>query len=97
MFERHVAYKDEDFQVDVQVVNEVVHLHCEVSTWKPSVLKKMYSVFAYLKDLFSISGYAYMATVTTNPKFAKLFGGEVIDEKLINNKKHEVIVWELKH
>lgn len=97
MFEKHIAYKDEDFQVDVQAVNDVVHLHCYVSVWKPSVLKKMYHVFAYLKELFSISGYAYMATITPNPKFAKLFGGDVIDEKLINDKKHEVIVWELRH
>lgn len=95
MFEQHVAYKDEDFQIDVQPVNDVVHLHCYVFNWKPSVLKKIYSVFAYLKDLLSVSGYAYMATITPNPKFAKLFGGEVIDEKMINGKYHEVIVWEL--
>lgn len=95
MFERHVAYKDEDFQIDVQPVNDVVHLHCYVFNWKPSVLKKIYSVFTYLKELFSVSGYAYMATITPNPKFAKLFGGEVIDEKMINGKYHEVIVWEL--
>lgn len=97
MFERIEFYSDDNFKAVIQIAKDgVVHLHCYVYDWKLSALKIMYREFARLKGELNSKGYKYIVTVTPNPKFARLFGGEVIDEQDIDGVRHEVIVWELK-
>lgn len=96
MLKRFVVCDTEDFYITVEPVNDVAHIHILVYRWAPSVLKTLYIVFSEMKKSLRDKGYLFMATVSPNPKFAKLFGGEVIDEELINNVYHEVIVWDLK-
>lgn len=93
---RQTFYKNDDFLIEVEALGDTVYLHCLVENWKPSVLKQIYKSFAYMEELFSRAGYERMATITPNPKFAKLFGGKTVREFEINDKPCEVIVWELK-
>lgn len=93
---RQPFYKNDDFLIEVEALGDTVYLHCLVDNWKPSVLKHLYEVFAIMQGMFESAGYERMATITPNPKFAKLFGGKTVREFEINNKPCEVIVWELK-
>lgn len=90
------VYEDDSFVLYIEPLNDTVHMHTYVYEWKPSTLKTMYRVFGMLELEMAKLGFKYLVTVTPNPKFAKLFGGSVIDEKVIKGIYHEVIVWELK-
>ena len=95
MYSKETIFEDDTCYVAVQVLEGVVNLHCEVYDWKPSVLKRLYSIFLEIKDYYAGEGFKYLSTVSPNPKFAKLFGGETINELVIDGKEYEVIVWEL--
>ena len=91
---RHTFYKDDNFQIEYQEFGDTLILHCEVLIWKPSVLKEIYKQFARLQEDSCRAGYKRMATLTPNPKFAKLFGGET---RTVLPNKVEFIVWDLTH
>lgn len=91
-----LAYSDENSSVYLQPVGDVVHIHCYVVKWTHSQLKKLYNVFNDIVAFVEAMGFKFLVTVTPNPKFARLFGGEVVDELIINGEPHEVIIWELK-
>lgn len=97
MYNRIVAAETDSYFVELQIVADTAHLHVTVSKWTPSVLKQLYKVFAELKELLTNKGFSYMVTISPNPKFAKLFGGEVVEEKIIDGVYYEVIVWDLIH
>lgn len=90
-----VYYEDEDFCLEYQKSGDVVNLHCVVHNWNFSSLKRGYVVFGKMMNEFSQQGITSMITVTPNPKFAKLFGGTTVETIEQDNKKYEVIVWEL--
>lgn len=91
-----LAYSDENSGVYLQPIGNVVHIHCYVTKWTHSQLKKLYNVFNDIVVFTEARGFEFLVTVTPNPKFARLFGGEVINELTINGEPHEVIIWELK-
>lgn len=91
---KKVFYEDEKCTVAYEEVFGMVFLHCDVRVWSLSVLKHLYSLFANLEDFFKEKGYKQMATLSPNPKFAKLFGGETRQYLEYNNKQVEYIVWE---
>lgn len=72
-------------------------MHCEVVNWKPSVLKKMYSVFNYMKDELKENEILFMYAITPNPKFAYLFGGEFSGIVKSDGKDYEVVKWDLNY
>lgn len=89
-----MVYQDDALTFYLEPNNDVVHVHCYVDDWKLSVMKRIYSLTSEILSFAKKEGFKYVVTVTPNPKFAKLFGGEVIDEIVINGIQHEVIVWE---
>lgn len=91
----HRYYKDDNFYVGIEPQEGIVLFHVIVYEWKPSVLRQMYIVCGRLFEDMAFLGYPKAGTITPNPKFAKLFGGTVVNELMINDKRHEVIVWEL--
>ena len=93
---RKTFYTDSDFIIEVEDYLENLLIHCEVFNWKPSVLRRGYSIFVKLEQYARDNGYTRMMTVTPNPKFAKLVGGTTTSALEYENKTHEVIVWELK-
>lgn len=97
MSDKVVAYRAEEYLVEVQPFGDEVHLHINVFEWKPSVLKQLYLVFAELKAVLTEKGFSSMKTISPNPKFAKLFGGKTTEELFIDGVYYEVIVWDLIH
>lgn len=97
MFDNGVftAYSDGDVCVSVQPIGDDAHLHCLVYKWSPSVLRRLYEIFAWLERSLGDAGFKRLVTVTPNPKFAKLFGGTYLGDAYYHGVKHEVIVWEL--
>lgn len=88
---RVCRYKDEDFVVESSFYKDYLVLHCEVTNWNLTVLKRMYKVFGALRNEFP-----KMMTITPNPNFAKLFGGETVEYVIIDGQSCEVIVWDTK-
>lgn len=91
-----VFYSDRDFVIEVEPFNGNLMIHCIVFNWKPSVLRRGYSIFISLEEYALMNGYTRMMTVTPNPKFAKLVGGTTVSEFEYENNLYETIVWDLK-
>lgn len=87
-------YEDENFFLKLQPEGGTLFMHCEVLNWKPSVLKKMYEVFNTLQNEAKENGYEKLATISPNPKFAKLFGGKTVMKNYMGMNL-EVILWDL--
>lgn len=87
-----VVFSDDDFTFLYSEYEGNLFIHCRVNSWKPSVLKKMYDVFGSFVNTVNRDFY----TVTPNPKFAQLFGGEILYKIEQNGTTYEVIKWELK-
>lgn len=92
---KQVEYQNEDFKFELEFHQDVAFLHCEVSRWSPSVLRHMYEVFSTTKENLIKGGFSRMATLSPNPKFAKLFGGDTVSVLEHEDKRYEVVVWEL--
>lgn len=80
----------EDYKIEWHDAQGECHVHCLVYNWKPSILKKLYVEYAKLKSFLGSIGYEYFCSVTPNPKFCELFGGEFLG--YYNGK--EVMIWE---
>lgn len=93
---KRVAYEDSNFKFEIELVGDMAGLHCVVTHWSPSVLKHMYKVFVETQNLLADNGFKRMVTISPNPKFAKLFGGDTIESLDKDGIRYEVIVWELK-
>ena len=89
-------YSNQDFKFEIEQLRDEIFLHCEVYNWKPSALRLGYSVFHTLLEECKTKGIEKVFTITPNPKFAKLFGGETVNSFSNNDIDYEVIVWELK-
>lgn len=89
-------YRDGDFTLRLNYLYDFILLHCIVTNWNKSTLRKIYSVFHTLKEESKSKGYRRLMTVTPNPKFAKLFGGETVGQTNYENKYYEVVEWVLK-
>lgn len=93
---RHTFLETKEFKFDYEIVGNILVLHLDVTQFSHSVLKLMRSVFDLFKEDARSQGYEALATFTPNPKFVSLFGGEVVDHLIIENKYIEVFKWELK-
>ncbi len=87
-----VFYEDSSFIFAYSEYEGNLFIHCRVLSWKPSVLRRMYSVFGEFMNHVNREFY----TVTPNPKFAKLFGGKLMNRIEHGGTTYEVIKWELK-
>lgn len=90
---KNTFYEDENFILQWEEWENRLLVHCEVHRWTPSVLKHGYKKFVEIHQYSKDWGYEYMFTVSPNPKFVKLFGGEVVGKVQFDNKEYEVIVW----
>ena len=84
--------ENDKYVLEVEFYNGIPFLHIEVMKWSPSVLKELYKVFRSLKESLIKLGCTQMRTISPNPKFVKLFGGETIEYF----RNAEVIKWDLK-
>ena len=81
--------KTNDYHIEWHVAGDQCHIHCTVSRWSKSVLSSLYVEFARLRVFVKDMGYDYFYSISPNPKFCELFGGEHIGEQ--NGK--EVMMW----
>jgi hypothetical protein len=93
---KEVFFQNEDYTLEIEKLDNAVGLHCIVHNWSLSSLKHGYRKVAELMNILQEQGYDYMFTITPNPKFAKLFGGETKHKLTYNNEEYEVVIWELK-
>lgn len=93
---RYTFLETNEFKFDYEIAGKILVLHLDVTQFSPSILKLMRSIFDLFKEDAISQGYEALATFTPNPKFAALFGGEVVDHLIINDQYIEVFKWELK-
>lgn len=89
-------YQDKDFILQVENYEGVLYLHCEVTNWTPSSLRRGYLVFAKLQNEAQELGFTKIRTITPNPKFVELFNAYYLQPIEIEGKTYEVMEWELK-
>ena len=80
-----------DYTIYTEVVEDEMHVHCDVKRWAPSVLKMLYIEFSWLKSWVKGLGYEEMYSISPNPKFCKLFCAE----SLGTYEEYEVMKWDL--
>lgn len=94
---RKLYYEDEDFRLEYAEMYDEVFLHCIVHNWKLSSLKRGYRIFGQFLNEMTEKAIPRVVTVTPNPKFAQLLGGQFVqmatDDK---GESYEVYQWVLK-
>ena len=81
--------KTKDYHIEWHAIDDQCHVHCIVYTWSKSVLARLYVEFVQLRKFIKDIGYDYFYSISPNPKFCEMFGGEYIGEQ--NGK--EVMMW----
>lgn len=89
---RVVLYKDEDFCVEGEVMEDLFYMHVNVSRYGKSIKKKMDSVWADIQEEVWLHGWEQIFSYNTNSKFAKMFGWKKIASV---EGAGEVYVWDL--
>lgn len=89
---RKTYYKDGDFFLDYELIGEEVVVHCEIFNVKPSVLKRMFSIFNSFCEECKGSNVNTIIGAPRSPKLARIFNGEYIG--MVN--EYEVFKWDLK-
>lgn len=85
-----VLYKDEDFYVTGETIDEHIYVHVSANNYSKAIKIKMISVWNDIREEVWLSGWDRIFSYNTNGKFAKLFGGKLVDKDL------RMYVWELK-
>lgn len=89
---RIVYFRDDTFSLEYVIDKDKNYcMHCDVFEWKLSTLKKIYREFA---SFLSMSEGKLVYTISPNPRFVKMFGGETISILNKDGKEYEVIIWE---
>lgn len=89
-------YEDPNCYLDYETSEKGLLLHCEAVNYSPSVFKQMLKVFARFLNECQENGLERVFTVSPNPKFVKLFGGETVNSFYYEGIYYEEIVWDLK-
>lgn len=93
---RETYYEDSSFLFQYRILEGVVFLHCTVFEWKLSTLKKQISILSEFLNVMKKKGFDAVYTITPNPRFARLLGGEYIGDYSEEDFEYEVFKWELK-
>lgn len=59
----------DSYKVDMEFVNDVVFLHCDVHKYNVSVCKNIISLFTTIKGWLKLGGVDSIYAYTQNPKF----------------------------
>lgn len=93
---KQTYFKNEDYHLEYQVVGLCANIHCTVYNWKPSALKHGYNIFGKMLNEFADKGLEYVITISPNPRFCELMGGELSHTVDYNGEVYGVYKWELK-
>jgi hypothetical protein len=81
--------KDDNFHIEIEEVGDQCHVHCTVVGWRKSVAYRGYLYFVELKAYIKSLGYECFYSITPNPKFCEMYGGQYIGEQ----DGKEVMIW----
>ena len=93
---KQTYYKDDDVHFEIERCGGEIFIHCTVTKWSLSVLRRAYHIFSQFIIDSQNKGFKRIITLSPNPRFAKLFGGSTIYSLIQNNIEYEVIEWDLK-
>lgn len=93
---RETYYEDSSFIFQYRILSGIVFLHCNVFDWKLSTLKKQIKVLSEFLNEMQRKGFDAVYTITPNPRFARLLGGEYISDYSEEDFEYEVFRWVLK-
>lgn len=93
---KYTVHEDVNCLFQVELVDDWLLMHVEVKQWSVKIFKEMINIFADFENKMYKLGYSKLATVTPNPKFAKMFGGSTVKQFTVQGQQVEAIVWELK-
>lgn len=93
---KQTIYQDEDVHFEVEDLGTWALLHCEVQHFSPTKYRKMLNVFGQFLNEAAGKGYEKVLTISPNPKFCYLFGGQFESAFTQKGKTYEVIRWDLK-
>lgn len=95
---RETFYKDDDGECVVELADDILFAHVTIRNFSPSVMKRVKSVWAYLKYTAYMSGFDAILTYNANKKFCEKMDPEY--RTLFNftheGQEREVLIWELK-
>lgn len=86
---RQTFKKTSRYHIEWEILGDQCHVHCTVENWSKSVLARGYVEFVRLSEFIGDMGYDCFYSITPNPKFCELYGGQYIGEQ--NGK--EVMMW----
>lgn len=92
---RIVAYEDDTFKLEYERKRGDMFIHCNVFDWTLSSFKRGKKVFEEFKKKRLEEGVEVFYTISPNPKFCVLLGGELIGYLQKRNKRYEVFRWVL--
>lgn len=81
---RHILYRTEDGQLDVEFLNGQPYLHLSLNNWSVSKYKQYKRTLSILKEALKEMGYShmYVGIPDNDPKllkFEQMFGFEIIE------------------
>lgn len=86
---KHTFSHTPNYHIEWEIIGDQCHVHCTVANWTKSVMARGYVEFVRLRDFIGEMGYDCFYSITPNPKFCEIFGGQYIGEQ--NGK--EVMMW----
>lgn len=95
-YKRYTLYQDDSCKLEAEVVSRVAYLHCEVTNWKLSTARKLYSALKTFLDSCEERDIVQVYTITPNPRFAEMYGGRFCGYVTYQGKEYEVFKWALK-
>ena len=93
---KEVFYEDKNFRIVVEPYEGNLVVHCSVTRWTHSVLKKLYKEFVRLVEISEERGYKGLDAYSPNPKFCELLCFDYVgidfmyDDKLHSHYRYEL-------
>lgn len=88
-------YEDENFIVDIEIVNDKPFLHVKIEGWNVRVARKGFQLLFAIQSELREKGFSAFYACTQNNEFANMYGGECVDTILYDNIPYGVYKWEL--
>lgn len=92
---REFIYRDENVSFEYEPVGDIAVVHCDVTHYSPSIMRKWYKLFVQSKELLASLGFKEMLTISPNPRFCEMFCGKYVQSIDTPDGIREVYKWEL--
>ena len=86
---KQTFFQDDSVHIEWEAVEDQCHVHCLVYVWNKTVAKECYGHFVRLRSFIKGMGYGWFYSITPNPKFCEMYGGEHLSEQ----DGKEVMIW----